>query len=71
MAFPPRFSRPRSSSSRNSLMAAAAIRLLRDEELRGRLKRGGKATGADYSLQRERVQALQAFRRVVEWRGSR
>lgn len=52
-------------------MAAAAIRLLRDEELRGRLKRGGKATGADYSLQRERVQALQAFRRVVEWRGSR
>ena len=50
---------------RTEAICAAAVRLLRDEDARRRLRREGFATAAGHGLQRERDQALEAYRRAL------
>ena len=49
-------------------MASAALRLLRDKGLRTRLQLEGRKTAAQFTLERERSQAVAAFDGVIKWR---
>ncbi len=51
---------------RTQALCAAAVDLLRDEEAWRGLRLGGSATAARHSLQGEREQALEAYRRALD-----
>ena len=49
-------------------ISSAALSLLRDAAGRAQIQLEGRATAARYTLERERAEAVEAFREVLEWR---
>ncbi len=49
-------------------MASAALELLRDQAMRTRLQLEARKTAGQFTLERERAQAVEAFHEVIKWR---